>query len=152
MLWKRRHRDEIPDTYRHRRWRQQHLGTEHILSKSPTSRPVRVRSSLRYMARSGFPEVIGWPFSRIDIYDDVLVFSVGRGVPFQRALGSPDLRVRRDQIRKVERTQRGVRFYADGFEDPWVTASIFAKYFLRRLAENGIVPEGPIVPSRWDTI
>ena len=103
---------------------------------------------MRYMPPSGFPEVVGFPFARIDFYADTLVFSVGRGVPF----GRPRWSVDRRKILRVEPTQRGVRFYAEGFKEPWVTASLFPRYFLRKLAQEGIIPEGPVVPTRWNTI
>lgn len=108
----------------------------------------RLRSSLRYMPPSGFPAVVGFPFARIDFRADTLVFSVGRGVPFER----PHWSVDKNKIQRIERTQRGVRFYAEGFEHPWVVASLFPRYFLRELAKQGIVPDGPVVPSRWNTI
>jgi hypothetical protein len=100
------------------------------------------------MASSGFPEVIGFPFARIDFYPDILVFSAGRGVPF----GRPHWSVARDKIWKIERTQHGVRFYAEGFKDPWVAGSLFPTHFMKKLIEQGIVPEGPVIPSRWNTI
>jgi|SRR5579875_1260003 len=112
-----------------------------------SDRRRRLRSSLRYVPASGFPAVVAFPFARIDFYADALVFSAAWGVPF----GRPKWSVDREKIQRVQRTRRGVRFYADGFKDPWVVASLFPKYFLRRLAEQGIVPDDPIVQSRWNT-
>jgi hypothetical protein len=108
---------------------------------------VRLRSSLRY-SWNGVPTVIGFPFARLDIEADTLTFSAGHLVPFDR----PHWTVSRDRIKKIERTQMGVRFYAEGFRDPWVVASLFPTRFLARLREYGIVPEGPVIPSRWNTI
>jgi hypothetical protein len=107
---------------------------------------TRLRCSLKYSPRGGFPVLIGYPFARLDIYDDRLTFSAGR------LLSVPRWTVQRDRITKLERTQRGVRFYAEGFDSPWLVASFFRDSFLDRLREHGIVAEGPIVPSTWTTI
>ena len=92
--------------------------------------------------------MIGFPFARLDIHEDTLAFSGGRGLPF----GRPRWTVRRDQITKLERTQHGVRFYAEGFDNPWVVASLFPRRFLAKLRQHGIVAEGPVVPSKWNSI
>ena len=123
-----------------------------MVTQEHSGGPVRLRVALRYVGLSGFPAVVGWPLARIEIHDEVLVFAVPRVLPFRSIAGNPCRTVRRDKIKKIERTQYGVRFYADGFEDPWVIASIFPRRLLRRLAENGVVPSGPIVRSRWGTI
>src|SRR5882757_10029113 len=96
--------------------------------KQSHSGPVRLRVALRYMGLSGFPAVVGWPLARLEIHDEVLVFAVPRFLPFRSITGTPGRTVRRDTIKKIERTQHGVRFYADGFDDPWVIASIFPKH------------------------
>ena len=106
-----------------------------------------MRSSLRYSPDGGFPWVIGFPFARLDIAADTLTFSAGL-VPF----GRPRWTVSRDKVTKIERTQNGVRFYAEGFDNPWVVASLFPNHFLAKLRECGIVPEGPVIPTRWNTI
>jgi hypothetical protein len=107
-----------------------------------------LRSSLRYSREGGFPVLIGFPFARLDIEDDTLTFSANRLVPS----GRPRWSVRRDKITKIERTQNGLRFYAEGFDNPWVVASLFPSRFLAKLREHGIVAEGPIVPSKWNSI
>jgi hypothetical protein len=110
---------------------------------------VRVRSSLRYATAPGaFPTVVGWPFAWIEVGPELLTFSSGRLVPFGRVRWS----VRRDDITKVERTQNGLRFYAEGFPDPWVVASMLRGHFLRRLADLGIEAQGAVRPSTWKTI
>jgi hypothetical protein len=119
-----------------------------VVVKSTGSPHARLRCSLRFLRDGGFPEVIGFPFARMDIYEDTLAFSGGRGLPF----GRPRWTVRRDQILKLERTQHGVRFYADGFDNPWVAASLFPERFLTKLRQHGIVVEGPITPSKWNSI
>lgn len=121
---------------------------ETVMVQSSSRSRTRLRCSLRYAREGGFPEVIGFPFARLDIDDDSLTFSGGRLVPF----GRPHWTVRRDQITKLEPTSRGVRFYADGFSTPWVVASLFPRRFLAKLRRHGIVAEGPVVPSRWNTI
>ena len=78
---------------------------------------------------------------------DSMTFGAGCLVPFHRA----SWRVQREKVSRVERTHRGVRFYAEGFADPWVAASLFSDRFLRRLRELGIDPEGPPRPSTWTT-
>ncbi len=107
---------------------------------------TRLRCSLKYSPHGGFPELIGYPFARLDIYDDRLTFSAAR------LLGVPRWTVQRDQITKLERTQKGVRFYAKGFDSPWLVASFFEDRFLGKLREHGIVAEGPVVRSTWTTI
>jgi hypothetical protein len=92
--------------------------------------------------------LIGFPFARLDIAADTLTFSTGHSALW----GGPQWTVSRDKITKIERTQNGVRFYAEGFDNPWVVASLFPKRFLAKLRECGIVPEGPIIPSKWNTI
>ena len=109
---------------------------------------ARLRCSLRFSRDGGFPEVIGFPFARIDISEDTLAFSSGRRLPFGRRQWT----VRRDQITKLERTQHGVRFYADGIQSPWVVASLFPRRFLAKLRAHGIVADGPVVSSKWDSI
>ena len=113
----------------------------------PSDGTVRLRSSLRYSFDGGFPRLIGFPFARLDIATDTLTFSA-RHMPF----GSPRWTVSRAKITKIERTQNGVRFYAEGFDNPWVVASPFTNRFLTKLRECGIVPEGPVIPVRWNTI
>lgn len=109
---------------------------------------VRLRSSLRYSRDGGFPRLIGFPFARLDIAADTLTFSAGYLVPFSR----PRWTVSRDKITKIERTQNGLRFYAEGFDNPWVVASLFPNRFLAKLREFGIVPEGPVTPTKWYSI
>ena len=109
---------------------------------------IRLRSSLRYSRDGGFPRLIGFPFARLDIDGDTLTFSAGHLVPF----GRPQWIVSRDKITKIERTQNGLRFYAEGFDNPWVVASLFPGRFLAKLRECGIVPEGPVTPSKWNSI
>jgi hypothetical protein len=108
---------------------------------------VRLRSSLRYSRDGGLPRVIGFPFARVDIEEDTLTFSAGRLVP-----GRPQWTVSREKVTKIEQTQNGVRFYAEGFDDPWVTASLFPKRFLAKLRDCGIVPQGPVMPTKWNSI
>ena len=93
------------------------------------------------------PRGIGFPFARIDIDDDGLAFSGVRLPPFR-----PRWTVPRDRITALERTQRGVRFCADGFDNPWVVTSLLPRRFLAELRQHGIVAEGPVVPSRWNSI
>lgn len=110
---------------------------------------TRLRSSLRYApAPEAFPTVVGWPFAWIESSEECLAFGTGMFAPFRRERW----RVERDKISRVERTQGGVRFYAEGFPDPWVTASLFPNRFLRRLRELGIESDGPIQPSTWTKI
>ena len=107
-----------------------------------------MRCALRYQDEGSFPKLIGFPFAILDIVGDDLEFRAGRGAPFDR----PRWKINRSQITKLERTVRGVRFYATGINDPWSIASLFPKYFLRKLAENGIVAEGPIIATTWNTV
>ena len=117
--------------------------------KRTESSHVRLRCSLRFVGDSGSPEVIGFPFARLDICGDTLAFFGGHGLPF----GRPRWTIRRDQISRLERTQNGVRFYAEGFDSPWVVASLFPHRFLAKLRKHGVVvAEGPIVPSKWNSI
>lgn len=118
-----------------------------MVTRSEPSR-VRLRCSLRFLRDGGFVEVIGFPFARLDIDEDTLAFSGSRGLPFGRPLWA----VRRDEITRLERTQNGVRFYAEGFDNPWVVASLFPRRFLAKLRQHGIVAEGPVVPSNWNSI
>lgn len=119
-----------------------------MVSRSSKRGRVRLRCSLRYRSDGSFPIVIGFPFARLDIDGDNLRFSAGRLVPFHR----PRWQVSRSQITKIEHTQQGVRFYAAGFNDPWSVASIFPRHLLRKLSENGIVVDGPIIPTTWNSI
>lgn len=110
---------------------------------------TRLRCSLRYMSSGGFPMLIGFPFARLDISEDELTFSAGFIVPFHR----PRWTIKRSQISKLERTQGGgVRFYANGNPSPWVIGSLFPKYFVKKLKNNGIVANGPIIPTTWKSI
>jgi len=109
---------------------------------------VKMRSSLRYAKhRGGPPTVIGWPFAKVSINDDRLVFSSGHLIP-----GRVSWEVSRSQIQRVEPTQRGDRFFADGVEGPWVVASLFPKRQLSKLRIGGIEPSVPGVPSTSNTI
>ena len=118
-----------------------------VMVKRAVKSSIRLRCSLRFSRRGGFREVIGFPFARLDIDDDSLAFSGPRLLPFR-----PRWTVPRDQITTLERTQRGVRFYAQGFDNPWVVASLFPRRFLAKLRQHGIVAQGPVVPSRWNSI
>ena len=114
---------------------------------------TRIRSSLRYVSVHGAPPTtIGWPFACIQFADDVIEFCGGHAVPsFIPPNGRPSFRVDRGSIRKIERTQSGVRIFASGFDDPWVVASLFPRRFLRKLRENGLdVPDGPVIRSSWN--
>jgi len=53
------------------------------------------------------------------------------------------------EIKKVERTQNGIRLYPDGFDSPFVCGSLFRGRFLRHLQECGIEVTGPIIKSTW---
>jgi hypothetical protein len=107
-----------------------------------------MRSSPRYAKhRGGPPTVIGWPFAKVSINDDVLVFSSGRLIP-----GRVAWEVSRSQIQRVEPTQRGVRFFGDGIDGPWGVASLFPKRLLSKVRTGGIEPNGPLAPSTWNTI
>lgn len=119
-----------------------------VMVKRAKKSQARLRCSLRFVAEGGFPDVIGFPFARLEIDEDILTFSAGRAVPFRR----PRWTVRRDQITKLERTQHGVRFYAEGFDSPWVVASLFPGRFLAKLSVHGIIAKGPVIPTRWDSI
>jgi hypothetical protein len=103
---------------------------------------------LRFRRDGGPPEVIGFPFARLEIQEDSLSFSGARWLPF----GRPHWTISRDKITKVERSRNGVRFYADGIPSPWVAGSLFPRRFLEQLRQHGIVVEGPVVPSKWNTI
>ena len=81
------------------------------------------------------------------IADDCLTFASGRLVPGRR-----QWQVCRSDIQRIEPTQRGIRLYAAGFDDPWVVASLFKRRFLVKLREGGIEPSGPVAPSTWTTI
>ncbi len=71
-----------------------------------------MRSSLRYAKHNGVPPtVIGWPFAKVSINDDQLLFSSGCLVP-----GRVSWQVNRSQIQRVEPTKNGVRFYAEGVD------------------------------------
>lgn len=109
---------------------------------------MRLRCSLRFRGRKGRPVVVGYPFARMEIDGNTLTFTTGRMAIFDRASWS----VKRNQIKKIQQTQRGVRFFAEGFDDPWVVASLFTATFLSKLREQKIEPRGIIVPSTWDTI
>ena len=107
-----------------------------------------MRSSLRYAKhRGGPPTVIGWPFARVSIKDGQLVFSSSRLVP-----GRVSWQVNRSQIQRVEPTEHGVRFYAEGFDGPWIVGSLFPKRLLSKLRKGGVEPSGPVVPTTWNTI
>ena len=107
-----------------------------------------MRSSLRYAKHSdGPPTVIGWPFAKVSINGDRLVFSSGRFVP-----GGVSWRVTRSQIQRVEPTKGGVRFYAEGVDGPWIVGSLFPKHLLSKLRKGGIEPNGPVVPTNWNTV
>ena len=81
-----------------------------------------MRCSLRSAPAPGaFPTLIGWPFAWIEVSDQSLTFSAGRLVQF----GRPRWQARRDQMTKTERTANGVRFFAEGFRDPWVDQGRF---------------------------
>lgn len=115
------------------------------------SRKTRLRCSLRYAPAPGaFPTVTGWPFAWMEVTAETLTFGtgVGRLAPFSRSKWT----VVRDDIAKIERTQSGVRFYAKNRPDPWVTASLARRRFLRQLAELGIEAPGPIRPSTSTSI
>jgi hypothetical protein len=103
-----------------------------------------IRCSLRF-GDGGIPRVVAYPFAKIVIDGDHLSFSGG-------VFGRQVRELTRSQVVRSERTQRGVRWFADGFDQPWVTASLFPARFLRRLERHGFRVDGPIVPSRWNTI
>ncbi len=109
---------------------------------------IKLRCSLRYAKEHGSPSVIvGWPFASMTIADDYLTFASGRLVP-----GRKQWQVSRLDIQRIEPTQRGIRLYAAGFDDPWVVASLLKRRFLAKLREGGIEPIGPVVPSTWTNI
>ena len=109
---------------------------------------VKMRSSLRYAKhRGGPPTVIGWPFAKVSISGDQLLFSSGRLVP-----GKVSRLVSRSQIQRVEPTKNGVRFYAEGVDGPWIVGSLFPKRLLSKLRRGGIEPSGPVVPTTWNTV
>ncbi len=109
---------------------------------------IKVRCSLRFAKEHGSPPVIvGWPLATMTIGDDSLTFASGRLVPGRRRW-----HVRREDLQRIEPTQRGIRLYAAGFDDPWVVASLFTRRFLEKLREGGIEPTGPVIPSTWTTI
>ena len=109
---------------------------------------ITLRCSLMYAPEHGSPPVVvGWPFATMTIAGDRLTFASGRLVPGRR-----QFQVARSDIRRIEPTQRGIRLYAAGFDDPWVVASLFKSHFLVKLREGGIEPTGPVVPSTWSTI
>jgi len=121
----------------------------------PEAPVERIRCSLRYVPVHGTPPTtIGWPFAYIRFSDDVIEFSGGHFVPsFIPPFGRPSFRVDRSSIRKIERTQSGVRIFASGFDDPWVVASLFPKHFLKKLRENGLdIPNGPVIRSSWNRL
>ncbi|MHB8498907.1 MAG: hypothetical protein ACYDES_13160 [Acidimicrobiales bacterium] len=110
--------------------------------------PARLRSSLRYApAHGAFPTVVGWPFAWIEVAAETLTFSTGRLVP-----GGVRWTVNRSDITRIEATQHGLRFYAAGIPEPWVTASLFPRHFLKRLKGVGIEPNAPMRPTKWNTI
>lgn len=117
-----------------------------------SQRQVHLRVTLRYVGRSGFPVTVGWPLARLEICEDVVSVTVPRFLPLGSIAGPANRTLPRDKITKIERTQYGVRRQSVDSEDPWVIASVFPKHLLRRLAENGIVPDGPIVPGSWGKV
>lgn len=118
-------------------------------ASASASRRVRLRCSLRYrQSTGGSPMLISYPFARLEICGDELVFSAKFAAPFSR----PKWIVHRSQISKLERTQHGVRFHASGYADPWIAGLLRTKHFLRKLEENGIAVSGPIVPTTWGTV
>jgi hypothetical protein len=110
----------------------------------------RLRCSLRYFPEPGGgpPTTVGWPFAWLEVSEGNLTVAAGRLVPF----GRPRWTVPVDRITRVEPTQQAVRFFADGFHDPWVIASLFPNRLLATLARFGIHPEGPTKPSTWNTL
>ena len=124
------------------------MGRPVMVNEVESASGTRLRCSLRFVREGGFPEVVGFPFARLDIHGDALPFSGGGLLPF----GRPRWTVRRDQVTKLERTQNGVRFYAEGFDNPWVVASLVPKRFLAKLREHGLVVEGQVIPSKWNSI
>ena len=76
-----------------------------------------------------------------------LLFSSGRLVP-----GRVSWQFSRSQIQRVEPTKKGVRFYAEVVDGPWIVGSLFPKHLLSRLRKGGIEPSGPVVPTTWNTV
>jgi hypothetical protein len=109
-----------------------------------------MRCAIRYFtAPDGGPiAIVGWPFGWLEVTDSQLTVAAGRLVPF----GRPRWSVPREGIARVEPTQRGVRFFTDGFRDPWVVGSLFPGRLRRQLAECGIVPEGPVKRTSWNGV
>jgi len=115
------------------------------------SRKAPLRSSLRYApVREAFPMVTGWPFAWIEITAEASTFGtgIGRWAPCSRSKWT----VERDDTSKIQRTQNGVRFYAKNRSEPWVTAFLAGRRFLRQLAELAIDAPGPIQPITWTSI
>jgi hypothetical protein len=125
------------------------MGSDPVVTQSH-DKPVRIRCSLRYAPNPGSgPTLVGWPFAWMEITADSVTFSAGRLVPF----GRPRWEVRKAAITKLERTRGGLRFFAEGFSDPWIAGSLFPERFFKKLADAGIaMPDGPIVPTGWDAI
>lgn len=111
---------------------------------------MRIRCSLRYVSFHGvWPTLIGWPFAWIRFSDDAIEFSSGRlAQSLIPPFGRPYFRVDRSSITMIERTQKGVRIFASGLDDPLVVASVFPSQCLRKLRDNGLdIPNGPIIRS-----
>jgi hypothetical protein len=66
--------------------------------------------------------------------------------------GKVSWQVSRLQIQRVEPTKGGVRFYAEGVDGPWIVGSLFPKHLLSKLRKGGIEPNGPVVPTTWNTV
>ena len=111
----------------------------------------RLRSSLRYVSHNGaISYLIPWPLAYVQVSGEVLELHAGRFGFHGSLFPGPPFFLKLDTLKKIERTQNGVRIFVLGLDDPIVIASLFRRTFLRKLQENGIkIPDSPIIRSTW---
>jgi hypothetical protein len=108
-----------------------------------------MRTSVRH-AIDGLPILHGWPFARTTIGMTGFAVRWSRWHPFERV---GNVAAKWDEIERVERTQRGIRFVFKDGRSPVVVASLYKHGRLVDAVRTSPVMFDPTLrPSTWTTI